>query len=733
MSDTPYPTDPHEGDSFDPMGSSPLDPSGANDSDSLSAEGASAFFGGAAFEYDGDDGFEPAIEAGSFASGADAYFEDATLGAEPQAAEAPAPPSGDGASEEADALIAAPKPRRRGKNRAPKASRSRASQLVLGVHVTLTRVRGLLVRDEGDGRYTAVMQLTRTRSTGPEDTSGAMTPSDVGVMDIGESFSDGEVQFGAGQELDFTGEFDGIAGNDTGIDMGAIGNAPRAVAQPIIFELRDMLEEIERAGHEKPALAFGVAPPDVEYAEIIVPADKKKGKKAKKRKNDDPASETVKRDKLVQLLPDAEPGREVNRDLVQFVPMTAREGRPRFLALIPQPTEPVTPALGMLREQRKHRRTSFKTIESEVSLLMGMAGLVCPAEPHENTAVVRVGTEETLVLLLSGNELHHMEPMQSVTAYDGPDTICSRVLLQQDVQGVGTVHNVIVLSDEREEELVQGFAAFYPDARVASLGALLTDFGLRAGGSETDPEPLPAESIEAAGAALAASAGKGSPFVDANLLPKALRKKRSRVDLSFSWHTLVVAVLLFLSVVYFMGVYLTQSSDIADRERQLAEYPVEATMATPQLQARIDSLRMVQAEITAALGAMDSLLYGTDRWTQDLVRTSLAASASGGVWFEDWQPGENAVSLHGYATSRARVVSLAQRLNATVEEVTYGFVRDYPVYEFRMTSQSPIELPQTARYLREQMGDAVPPPRDALGLDAPAPGVTPAPAPPADS
>ena len=728
MSDTPYPTDPHEGDSFDPMGSGP---SGANGSDSLSPEGANAFFGGAAFEYDGDDGFEPAIEAGSFASGADAYFEDATLGTE--STEAPPAPSGDGASEDADALIAAPKPRRRGKNRAPKPSRSRASQLVLGVHVTPTRVHGLLIRDEGDGRYSAVMQLTRTRSTGPEDTSGAMTPSDVGVMDIGESFADGEVQFGAGQELDFTGEFDGIAGGDTGIDMGAIGNAPRAVAQPIVFELRDMLEEIARAGHETAALAFGVTPPDVEYAEIIVPADKKKAKKNKKRKNEDPSSENVKRDKLVQLLPDAEPGREVNRDLVQFVPMTSREGRPRFLALIPQPTEPVTPALGMLREQRKHRRTSFRTIESEVSLLMGMAGLVCPAEPHENTAVVRVGIEETLVLLLSGNELHHMEPMQSVTAYDGPDTICSRVLLQQDVQGVGTVHNVIVLSDEREEELVQGFAAFYPDARVASLGALLTDFGLRAGGSETDPEPLPAESIEAAGAALAASVGKGSPFADANLLPKALRKKRSRVDLSFSWHTLVVSVLLFLSVVYFMGVYLTQSSDIADRERQLAEYPVEATMATPQLQARIDSLRMAQAEITAALGAMDSLLYGTDRWTQDLVRTSQAASASGGVWFEDWQPGENAVSLHGYATSRARVVSLAQRLNATVEEVTYGFVRDYPVYEFRMTSQSPLELPQTSRYLREQMGDAVPPPRDALGLDAPAPGVAPAPAPPADS
>ncbi|MEM1055088.1 MAG: hypothetical protein AAGI52_06145 [Bacteroidota bacterium] len=735
MSDTPYPTDPHEGDSSDPKGQNPMgsDPLGSADDppSGLSPEGADAFFGGATFDYDADDAFQPAIEASSFAGDADAYFEEAEISTEAD----PADPSGDGASAEAEALIASPKPRRRARGRTAKPSRSRSSQLVLGIQVTPTRVHGVLLRDEGDGRYKALMQLARSRSQGSDDMSGAMTPSDVGTDDLSAEFSDGSVQFGAGQELDFTGEFDGLAGPDVGIDMGAIGGAPRAVAQPIVFELRDMLEEISRNGHERPAIAFSVAPPDVEYAEILVPADKKKkkSKRKKKGKSEEIVTETVKRDKLVALLPASEPGREIDTDRVQFLPMTPREGRPRYLALVPQPTDPVVPALSMLREQSKHRRTAFKTIESEVSLLTGLSSLVCPTDPHENTAVVRVGTEDTLVLLLSGGVLHHMEPMQSVTAYDGPDTICSRVLLQQDVQGVGTVHNVIVLADEREEELVQGFAAFYPDARVASFGALLADMGMTSTGARAEgeaPLPLAPESIEAAAAALAGAAGKGSPFADVNLLPKALRKKKSRIDLSFGWHTLVVAVLLFLSVVYFIGLFLAQTSDIADRERQLAEFPTEATMAGPQLQARIDSLRIVQAEITAALGAMDSLLYGTDRWTQDLLRTSRAAAASGGVWFEEWQPAAGSIGLTGYATSRARVVSLAQRLDAVIEEVVYSTVREFPVYDFRMTVTSPIELPQTARYLREQMGDAIPPPRDALsGLDAPAPGAPPIPAP----
>ena len=733
MSDTPLPPDPYEGDDS-PFEGTPFDGDPA---------GADAFFGGL-----DDAAFEPALDAadfegGTFSEGADVYFDEAPAEAAPEAApeaetalaEAPEV-SGDGAVEEA--LVAAPATpaRRRRAKKGAKGGRSRGSQqLVLGVNVTPTHVYGVLLRDEGDGGYSAAHTLVRRRTQGTEDTSGAMTPADVGLADL--SADDATVQFGAGQELDFTGEFDGIVGGgETGIDMGAIGQ-PRVAAQPIVFELKDMLEEIEQLGHERPSLAFSLAPPDVEYAEVLVPEDKKrkakKGKKGKKGQEEAAASVSVKRDKLVSLLPPPQPGREIDTDRVAFVPMTSREGRPRYLALIPQPTDPVVPALSMLREQSKHRRTAFKAIEAEVPLLMGMAGLVCPAEPHENTAVVRVGTEDTLVLLLSGGQLHHMEPMQSVTAYDGPDTICSRVLLQQDVQGVGTVHNVIVLSDEREDDLVQGFSAFYPDARVASFGELLAGLGIT-GAPEASGEEAPAlapHAVEAAGAALAVAQGKGGPFEDANLLPKALRKKKSRLDLSFGWHTLVVAVLLFLSVVFFVGLYFAQNGEIAERERRLAEFPPEATLAAPQLQLRIDSLRAAQAQITQSLAALDSLLYGTDRWSQDLSRTARAASAAGGTWFEEFSPGSAAHVIRGYSTSRARVVSIAQRLGGTIEEVTFQDVRGYPVYEWRILVPSLVELPQTARYLREQLGEPIPPPRAALdGLDAAPPGVLPDEAPP---
>ena len=737
MSDTPLPPDSGDDFSFgDPLSTGA--PGAASGADGGPADGgADAFFG----TFD-DGAFEPALDAASFDDGADAFFSGAEASA-PDAATfvAPAPEApaegaaGDGASADAEAAIVAAPARKGKKSKKAKAKRSRGTaQPLLGVRVTPTHVHGVLLQSNGDGGFETLRTLSRRRSEGTEDVSGATTPADAVSFDT----EDQMVQFGGGQELDFTGEFDGIA-TDAGmdIDVGSLGQ-PRVSAQPIVFELKDMLGEIEGAGFDRPAISFAVSPPDVEYAEVIVPADSKKAKKASKSKRQDgepEASAPVKRDKLVALLPDVAPGKAVDAERAAFLAMTPREGRPRYLALLPQPTDPVVSSLSMLREHSKHRRTAFKTIEAEVPLLVGLSGLVCPSEAHENTAVVRVGTEDTLVLLLAGGVLHHMEPMQSVTAHDGPDTICSRVLLQQDVQGVGTVHNVLVLSEEREDELVKGFAAFYPDARVSTFSDLFAAMGIvgAVGSNEASGAvvpggaPLDPNGIEAAAVAVASVQGKGSPFADTSLLPKELRKKRSRVDLSFGWHTMVVAVLLFLSVVFFVGLYASQASDIAERERTLAEFPPEATLEAPQLQLRIDSLRAAQAELTAALGALDSLLYGSDRWTQELVRTSRAASAAGGTWFEDITPGAAEHTISGYSTSRARVVSLAQRLGATIEEVRFSEVRDFPVYEWRIIMPSPVDLPQTAKYLREQLGEPIPPPRDALvGLDAAAPGFAPA-------
>ncbi|WP_412062595.1 hypothetical protein [Rubrivirga sp. IMCC45206] len=632
------------------------------------------------------------------------------------------PPGGDGATDVAfsetfsdgnaddEGGDEAPSPK--AKKTASKRGRAKDA-LVLGVHVTPKQVYGVLVRPSGDGSYEPLRQFVRNRAESQFGQT-ALSPDDVqleeATLEIGGD--DPTIQFGGAGEIDFSAEFAGMGVvTDAALDTTATAGAIEDAAQPIIFELRDILEECAKAGFARPMLAFAVDAPDVAYAEITVPPEKKtKAKKPKKAKKTDTesadglkesAAAPVKHERLMELVPDL--GTSYDKERTRFMPMSPRDGLRRYLAVAPTSSEPVAESITMLREQSAHRKTVVKTLEAEVPLLVGLVRLTSSPESHENTAVVRVGAEDTIVLLLTGGELHHYEPMQSVTAFDGPDTICSRVLLQQDVQGVGTVHNVVVVSEEREKELVQGFAAFYPEARVETLREGLARHGL------VGPYgPLAPALVEAAGAAVAGHRAKDkhSPFPEVNLLPASLLKKRRKVEFSFGWHTLVVAMLLFLSVLYFSYLYVSQEGAIAQAEQTLAEFPPEAQLSVPVLEARIDSLRRRQVALSATLTALDSLLVGTDRWTQTLIRTTRAAAQTGGVWIEEWSPSGNKVELAGYATTRQNVVGLAQRLNGTIEEVTFQEVREYPVYQYQISFDQPQELPQITRVLREQVGDA---------------------------
>ena len=613
--------------------------------------------------------------------------------------------------------------------------------LVLGLHVTTTKVYGLLVRPSDDG-YEPLRQFVRHRSEngGDLDSGFALTPDGVdGAEDVlfdGAEDGDVSVQFETSGDIDFSAEFAGLGFDDDGggFDSSASLGDLRGAIQPIIFELRDILEECATSGFGRPALSFTIGVPDVDYLEVDVPPERKdkKAKKSKKKaKKEEPAppdavdDAPVKRERLLELLPELGPA--IDRERVAFVPMTARDRTRRYLAVVPSATEPVAESLEMLREQSAHRKTTFRTIEAEVPLLLGLVRMTLNPEPGENTALVRVGTEDTVVLLLSGDQIRHYEKMQSVTAFDGPDTVCSRVLLQQDVQGVGVVHNVVVVSEEREKELVQGFAAFYPDARVETLREGLARFGL------VGPYgPLAPSLVGAAGAAVAGHlrTSRRSPFEDASLLPETLRKKARRLEFSVGWHTIVVAAVLFMSVLYFSYLYVSQEGQITAAEQRLAEFPPEARLSAPELQARIDSLQLRKANLSASLQALDSLLIDTDRWTQTLLKTTRAASATGAVWIEEWEPNGTDVTLSGFATQRDRVVGLAQRLSATVEEVTFQDIRGFPVYSYRLRFSQPRELPQVARVLRERAEADVEraTPEPLRGLDAPIPGTPAAPA-----
>ena len=608
--------------------------------------------------------------------------------------------------------------------KAPRDARRRrsAGSPVLGIHVTPTTVYGMLVRESGD-RFGVVRPFARQRSAFAVEVPdlAAATPEGHAAADADDvtiQFGDSSSNLGAA-DLFLDSEFSDLAGADMQeMDFQA---PARKASSPVVFELKDILDECRAAGHERPPAAFCLGQPDVEYVEIVVADKDKKGEKGKKAGKETPADEdggtpTVKRERLLARLAEEYDGL-FEKERVAFLPMTPRDGLQRFLAVVPTEEESLADSLDLLREQSGMRSVPFRAVDAEVPILVGLTRWAFPAEPHENTAIVRVGSEDTFVILLQGDTLHHTEHMMSVTTFDGPDTICSRVLLQQDVQGIGTVHHVVVLSEERESELVQGFSAFYPEARVGALREGIKAHGVVPPGGDAS---ISARSIPALGVALRTlmEREKDSPFYgEVNMLPKRLRRRARKIDLAIAWHTLVVGVLLFFTVLFFIGLYFGQQREIAEAQARVDAYPEQLNLSGPALQAQIDSLQGVYVRITKTLNTIDSLLVGSDMWSRGLARTA-RATASTGAWVETWNPHERGARISGMATTRDQVVQFAERMDASIEVLAFSEIREYPVYSYVFDVPLPQELPEVARYLREQVDTSEMEPRP-ITLDDP--------------
>lgn len=568
---------------------------------------------------------------------------------------------------------------------------------VLGVTVEGRTVQAVVLRESGQGLEVA-RRLTRQRAGAFQGASTAAFADTADTPTTGDDFT---IQFGdsgGGNELFMANEFAGMEG-DAGGDGAAL-----PPAETFDLELADLLDECHDAGFTDPDVAFAAAASDVTSVELRVPPKARKKGKAKA-DGEAAAPADVGREALLELLRQQHDA-EVDEERVAFVPMTPTDdGLPRYLALLAKPNDAVAATLELLRERKHGRRPLARLLDAEVPLYLGLARRAGGADEGQ-TLLVRAGVEDTLVLFLRGGVLLHHESLRSITTYDAPETICSRVLLLQDEYGIGEVRRVLLLADEREEALVDSFQMFFHDAQVSALRAALpgTDDG------------APGGSVAATAAALRLLEPEW--FADVNLLPKKLL--RQQIRLPFTWHVPVLGLLLFVTALFFTWRFFAQEREIAAQRNYVNEFP-ELVDADPRaLQARIDSLQAVSAQYVRALDVLDSLLVGSDQWSRTLEKMSNEVSKVSGIWIEQWDPLPGRVRLAGNATERDRVVELAARLEGEVTTLTFSEIREWPVYSFELTVPVPRELPEAARYLREQYAAGQPASTSDAPADAPA-------------
>lgn len=313
-------------------------------------------------------------------------------------------------------------------------------------------------------------------------------------------------------------------------------------------------------------------------------------------------------------------------------------------------------------------------------------------------ALVRVGSDDTLVLFFDEGELVEQELLKSLSIHDPPDTVCKRVLLHQDEAGIDEPDRIWVLAQGREDAFVDRFASLNPVGEVRSFFEVISPHVGRS--SKNLGSRAPALFAEAQVLGWLVLENEGIDESD-NLLPVSLRGRRSPIRLG--WHTWAAALLLFAVTLFLASEYRTRQGRVDELRAQIQQYPSGLEMTTEQLQSQIDSLQTVYRNYSQALNALDSLLVDSDRWSRMLARVNRTHDRTPGVWLESWSPARgDRVELQGYATERDRVVDLANRLNAAVNQITFDEIRSYPVYRFTMSAPLPGGLPRAVQYLRER-------------------------------
>ena len=603
---------------------------------------------------------------------------------------------------------------------------STKSEYILAIATSTRRIEAVLMHDAPTG---PVILRTFTRKRSGNEAIEVDAPSvdlDHG-SDVTFSATDGGN--GMDSSMFLASEFGDMPKTDA---METELMPPSQAAIPCDLEIQDIVAECADAGYENVRVVF-VLPTDYIDSEILQPemeaddADRD-GKKAKSAKK---TGKSARRDQLLKKLKEEHPTIEDHK--VSFLPLHGFQGVTEAnLAVFAQSNEPVSVSLASIRN-RNRPFPNVALLENEVTLLLGAARAALIAEQRydivsevvnegseegeasdstakgslpgeeETAVVIRVGAEDTVVLFMVGQELVHYESLRSITAYDPAETICSRILLMHDEFGAGDSDRILLFCDDAEVPIKDRLSQIFPDSHITLLRQLVPPF------EEVRKKPVETETFLAALGALRLIKDEiwDSVFPASNFLDPKLRGRK--FTLPFSWPVAAMILVLFSTTLFFVYRYFEQSHQIEMVRYELRNYPEDTISENADdLQMKIDSLRARSAGFAEALDVLDSLLVGSDMWSRALERTSVHTRDVSGLWIESWREEEiGQLAVTGTAMDRNKIVQFATGAEANIESISFSEIRGVPVYEFRMTMMIERDLPEAARYLRENAKNLV--------------------------
>jgi len=588
------------------------------------------------------------------------------------------------------------------------------SEYILGVSASSRRIEAVLVHNTVSGPV-VLRSFTRNRSNFDPKGNTPVFNETVAIDDMGP-----DISFDVGNSAsDLQGLF--LSSEFGPVDAPAPAKekstqefvSPNLFAQPCDKELLEIISECTSAGYPNVSVVFALPTENLGITTIAPPKAGQLETDGKKKKKEGQGKKT---ENLIEQLRGSHPGKVVDEKTVFLPLISSGTADASHVAVFALATEPVSLSLQSIRDRKQSFPNALVT-DTEPTLMLGMvrAALLSRSKEHEliseektpaktekeTTVLVRVGSEDTLVMFLLGDELMHLENLRSITAFDPAETICSRILLMHDEFGVGDAHSLYLYSDVGENSLFKTLNQFFPQTQVNFLREVLPHF------HEDRDAPIEKETVLATAVALRFAKDElfEGVFPEIDFLDQKLKSKR--IQLPFSWPVAAMALLLFASTLFFVYRYFDLSHDLEMTRLELSSFP-EATISenADLLQSRLDSLRMRSENYVGALDLLDSLLIGSDRWSRALERTSVNTEDIYGLWIESWEEtSAGTLTMSGTATDRNQIVAFASKSGANIENMEFASIREVSVFTFTMTMPIKTELPEAAVYLREHASE----------------------------
>lgn len=339
--------------------------------------------------------------------------------------------------------------------------------------------------------------------------------------------------------------------------------------------------------------------------------------------------------------------------------------------------EQVKPFLGK-------RLPRIPLIEVSDIALMNIARANYGFAPDEISAILYIGSEFSRLIFMKGSEFFHFAPVLG-EGYDAPNiqnTVYSRLLLEQDNMGIPRIDKILLAGESQRIGFDEFLRHQLPDVDVQYLRTPYLD------SSNLPPdlqERIPEFTVPIATAWKVLN-DVHPAFYHVNLLPESVREGQRTFKLG--WHGYALAILVFLSTLYFTREYTKIKQDVSSKQQTMLQLQTRVA-ENDRLKAAIAEKNDQRTRYNTALAVYDSLVPGSERWNKNIAQLTKGVEDLKGIWITEIRALANgAMSIQGYALYRARIPRIAALFdNSTLAKVEVKEIREKapPVYNFLIT------------------------------------------------